>query len=196
MNTFLEGVESITLACSLVVVVPAVLVVALAPRHRPAVAGAALVGTSVMTWARAGRLWDVEFGGPWVIVVAVLIVAASIAAFVDGPAWRAGVAGVAAGVIAGWLWQPCVGEHFAEVLNRAESDRITSLWLMHVYVAGLFLPLAVLAAAAIAVPRLSPALHHRHVRHGALAVSAVYAGTVAIGRYDDLVGELFRISSG
>ncbi|MEM7139665.1 MAG: hypothetical protein AAF548_01455, partial [Actinomycetota bacterium] len=78
---------------------------------------------------------------------------------------------------------------------RAETDRFASLLLMHAYVAGLFVPLALVAAVPLAAPRLDGALHHRRVRAGALVVSAIYAVTVAAGRYDDLVGELFRISS-
>lgn len=67
MATFLEGVESITLACSLVVL--------------------------------AFRTAE--------------------------PTPTVGIAlGTATGAVAGWLWQPCVGEQRAEILNRAETERL------------------------------------------------------------------------
>ncbi len=49
MATFLEGVESISLLCSLVVLVPAVLLVLTAPARRVWLIVAFTVGTATMT---------------------------------------------------------------------------------------------------------------------------------------------------
>jgi len=197
MATFLEGVESILLACSLVVLGPTLLLVLVARTGRVLLLSGAVVGTSTMMWARAGLLWDFESDGLARWVIAGAIIAAFGGAFrADrvGPSLRLAL-GLAAGLVAGWLWQPCVGEHFAEVLNRAETDRVESLLKMHVYVIGIFLPAVLIVALPHAAPGTSRVLHHDVTRRAALAVAALYAGAVALGWYDDLVGELFRISS-
>lgn len=197
MATFLEGVESITLWCSLVVLLPTVVLVLVAPIGRVWLASAALVGTATMMWARAGRLWSFESGGSarWIIGVAVVAILAVTFRRRSASPIVSVALGLAAGAIAGWLWQPCVGEHFAEVLNRAESDRVVSLSKMHAYVVGLFLPAILLVALPAAVPRTQRLLTHPRLRRAALAVAVLYGGAVAAGWYDDLVSELFRISS-
>lgn len=197
MATFLEGVESILLACSLVVVVPILLVALAAKSGRVWTVAGAVVGTSTMMWARAARLWELDPDGRlrWLIAGAIIATfAGSFRADNAGAAVRFGF-GIAAGLIAAWLWQPCVGEHFAEVLNRAETAPLGSLVKMHAYVIGLLLPTIAVAALPHAVPAASRPLRHRYLRRASLAVALAYAAAVALGWYTDLVGELFRVSS-
>ena len=195
MATFLEGVESITLACSLVVIGPALLAVLLVRHRRAVVALGVIVGIATMMWARAGRIWDVASTGRRTIVIG-LVIAVTGAALIRAVSDRSRLGfGLAAGAIAGWLWQPCVGEHFAAVLNRAETDRAISLLQMHVYVIGLSLPILLVVAVPLAFPQARNLAHHRRVRAGAGMLTLAYAATVTAGRYDDVVGELFRISA-
>lgn len=197
MPTFLEGVESIGLWCSLVVILPMAVTVLATSGRRAWLVGGAIGGTATMMWARAGRLWDFEPDGMarWPLGVAIIVVFVAIYRPVPGgPPVGIGL-GLVAGAIAGWLWQPCVGEHFAQVLNRAETERLTSLVAMHAYVVGLSLPAILLAALPPAWPRSAALLGHRRVRQAALATALVYGLSVAAGWYDDLVSELFRWSS-
>lgn len=66
---------------------------------------------------------------------------------------------------------------------------------MHVYVVGLFVPVIILAALGHVAPRLGRLLRHDRLRLGVLALALVYALPVAAGWYDDLVSELFHLSS-
>ena len=197
MASFLEGVESILLACSLVILIPTLLLVLVAKAGRAWLVGGAIVGTSSMMWARAGRIWEFESNGSFRWVISGLILATFVGAFRaddSTPSLRFGL-GIVAGLVAGWLWQPCVGEHLAEILNRAETDRVESLVKMHAYVAGIFLPAILTAALPQAAPAAARVLNHDAIRRTSLAIVGIYAAAVAVGWYDDLVGELFRISS-
>ena len=197
MATFLEGVEAITMACTLVIGLPTLALALAARRHAAWVVAGSVVATALMMWARAAGHWNVANDG-WMVVP---IAAAIAAAFVF--AWRSerlprfgGVGvGVVGGGIAGWLWQPCVGEQLAKILNDADSQPFTTAPLMVVYTAGALLPVIVLAALPHAWPTIRDHLTHRNVGLAGTGVGMIYALTVVSGQYNDLVGELFRISS-
>lgn len=197
MATFLEGVESITLWCSLVVLLPAVVLALVMRTNRVWLVGAAMAGTATMMWARAGRLWEFDSDGAQRWLIGAAIVTTFVVAFRQhhAPPALSVALGLVSGGIAGWLWQPCVGEQFAEILNGAESDRAISLIEMHLYVVGLSLPAILLAALPYAWPPAKVALNHRAVRSAGLGAALVYGATVAVGWYDDVVSELFRLSS-
>ena len=197
MATFLEGVDAITMACTLVIGLPT-LFLALAARSRAAlVVAGSVVATALMMWARAADHWSLANDGWMVVPIATGIVAAFALAWRADryPASAAVGAGVLGGAIAGWLWQPCVGEQLARILNDADSEPFTTAPLMVVYTAGALLPVMVFAALPHAWPRIGPHLTHRNVGLVGAAVGGLYALTVVSGQYNDLVGELFRISS-
>lgn len=197
MATFLEGVEAITMACTLVIGLPT-LFLALAARDRAAlVVAGSVVATALTMWARAAGYWTVANDGWMVVPIAGVI------AFVFALAWRSerlppsgavGI-GVAGGGVAGWLWQPCVGEQLANILNDADTEPFTTAPLMVVYTAGALLPVILLAALPHAWPAIRDHLTHRRVGLVGTGVGMLYALTVISGQYNDLVGELFRISS-
>ena len=197
MATFLEGVDAITMACTLVIGLPT-LFLALAARTRAAlIVAGSVVATALMMWARAANHWTLANDG-WMVVPIAFVIAGSF-----GLAWRAdqlprfgsvGV-GVLAGAVAGWLWQPCVGEQLAKILNEADAEPFTTAPLMVVYTAGALLPVILLAAVPHAWPAIAHHLSHRRVGLVGTGVGMVYALTVISGQYNDLVGELFRISS-
>lgn len=197
MATFLEGVDAITMACTLVIGLPT-LFLALAARTRAAlIVAGSVVATALMMWARAANHWTLANDG-WMVVPIAFVIAGSF-----GLAWRAdqlprfgsvGV-GVLAGAVAGWLWQPCVGEQLAKILNEADAEPFTTAPLMVVYTAGALLPVILLAAVPHAWPAIAHHLSHRRVGLVGAGVGMVYALTVISGQYNDLVGELFRISS-
>ncbi|MEM8707998.1 MAG: hypothetical protein AAGE98_16155 [Actinomycetota bacterium] len=197
MATFLEGVSAITMACTLVIGLPT-LAIALAARGRAAlVVVGSVVATALVMWARAAGHWNVANDGWMVVPIAAAIAGAFVFAWRSAhlPAAAAVGVGVVAGGIAGWLWQPCVGEQLANILNDADSSPFTTAPLMVVYTAGALLPVILLAALPHAWPTINGHLTHRNVGLAGASVGALYALTVVSGQYNDLVGELFRISS-
>ena len=197
MSTFLEGVGAIGVACTLVMLVPAVALVLVARQARLTVALFYVMGAALLTWARAAGHWDVELTGAAVPVAAVLAAGVFVIAYLaKGPlSLSATEAGAVAGALAGWLWQPCVGPKLGEILNNTGTEAARTLGLMLVYMVGALLPALLLAVLPHALPATKRFLDRLPVAAVGGAVGAAYAITLATGRYDDLVGELYRIAT-
>ena len=197
MATFLEGVGAIGVACTLVMLVPAVALVLVARKARLTVALSYALGAALLTWARAAGHWNVELSGPAVPVAAVLVAGAFVLAYrAKRPAALSATgAGVLAGALAGWLWRPCVGPKLGDILNSADTEGVATLGMMLVYAAGALLPALLLAVAPHALPATKRFLDRLPVAILGGAVGAAYAITLATGRYDDLIGELYRIAT-
>lgn len=197
MATFLEGVESIGVACTLAALMPAIALVLVARKARLTVALLYLLGVTLLTWTRAAGHWDVELSGAAVYVAAVLAAGVFVLAYraqrpVSLPA--AG-SGVVAGALAGWLWRPCVGPKLGEILNSTDTEAARTLGLMLVYMAGALLPAVLLAVLPHALPATKRVLDRLPAVAVGGAVGAAYAVTLATGRYDDLIGELYRMAT-
>ncbi len=100
-----------------------------------------------------------------------------------------------AGALAGWLWRPCVGPKLGEILDSTDTEAARTLGLMLVYMLGALLPALLLAVLPHAVPATKRFLDRLPVTAMGGAVGAAYAITLATGRYDDLIGELYRIAT-
>lgn len=197
MSTFLEGVGSIGVACTLAALVPGVALVLVARKARLTVALLYALGTTLLTWARAAGHWDVELSGAAVFVAAALAAGAFVLAYwaKRAASLSATGSGVVAGALAGWLWRPCVGPKLAEILNNADSEGARTLGLMLVYMLGALLPALLLAVLPHAAPSTKRFLDRLPLVALGGAVGAAYAVTLAAGRYDDLIGELYRIAT-
>lgn len=190
INLLLEGIASLRFGCTIAFVLPALgPLVAARERAWVTALGFPLIA-AVVGWARFGGWWP-DAASQWVLVVAAAIAVAAVAAMlrVESISW-AGIASGVAAVLAGWLWVPCVGEHFSEPLNNADTAPWTSLVQVLVYVAGIGVPLLVLAALPVAVPRLAQLRDHRTSGVAGLVITAVVAITIATGLYGDLVVRL------
>lgn len=197
MATFLEGVGAIGVACTLVMLVPAVALVLVARKARLTVALLYVIGAALLTWARAAGHWNVELSGAAVPVAAVLAAGVFVLAFrAKGPlSLSATGAGAVAGALAGWLWRPCVSPKLGEILDSTDAEAARTLGLMLVYMAGALLPALLLAVLPHALPATKRFLDRLPVTAVGGAVGAAYAITLATGRYNDLVGELYRIAT-
>ena len=197
MATFLEGVGSIGVACTLAALVPGMALVLVARKARLTVALFYTLGVALLTWARAAGHWQVELSGSAVFVAAALAAGAFVLAYrAKRPASLSATgSGVVAGALAGWLWRPCVGPKLGDILNNADTEGGRTLGLMLVYMAGALLPALLLAVLPHALPATKRALDRLPVAILGGAVGAAYAITLAAGRYDDLIGELYRIAT-
>ncbi|MDE0162672.1 MAG: hypothetical protein OXL98_13160 [Acidimicrobiaceae bacterium] len=198
MATFLEGVGSVGVACTLAALVPAVALVLVARKARLTVALYYLVGVTLLTWARASGHWDVELSGAVMSLAPAAAVAGVfvLAYWAKAPASLAAIgSGLVAGALAGWLWRPCVGPKLGEILNSTDTEAARTLGLMLVYMAGALLPAVLLAVLPHALPAVRRFLDCMPVVVVGGAVGVAYAVTLATGRYDDLVGELYRMAA-
>ena len=197
MSTFLEGVGSIGVACTLAALIPGAALVLVARKARLTVALFYALGATLLTWARAAGHWDVELSGAAVFVAAALAAGAFVLAYRAKRAvsLSATGSGAVAGALAGWLWRPCVGPKLGEILNNADTEGARTLGLMLVYMLGALLPALLLAVLPHAVPSTKRFLDRLPLVALGGAVGAAYAITLAAGRYDDLIGELYRIAT-
>ena len=198
VDTLTEGISVITWACTLTVLVPGLALVLVARKARLTVALYYIAGAAFLAWAQAAGHWWVSARG------AVVVIAGFVAAATYVAAWRApghsspyGTgAGVVGGALSGWLWRPCVGERLGDILNDAATDGPRTLGLLAVYMAGVLLPLLLIAVAPYAVPAVGRLADRQPVAIAGALVGAAYAVALAIGKYDDLIGELYRFSAG
>lgn len=198
IDTLTEGIRVITWACTLTALVPGLALVLVARRARLTVALYYTAGAAFLSWAQAAGHWWVAARG------AAVVIAGMVAAGTYVAAWRAPGhssplatgAGLVGGALAGWLWRPCVGERLGDILNDASTAGPRTLGLMFIYMVGVLLPLLLIATAPYAVPAVGRLLDRLPFAIAGALVGATYAVALAIGQYDDLIGELYRISSG
>ena len=198
IDTLTEGIRVITWACTLTALVPGLALVLVARRARLTVVLYYTAGAAFLAWAQAAGHWWVAARGAAVVIAGIVAAGTYVAA------WRAPGhssplatgAGLVGGALAGWLWRPCVGDRLGDILNDASTAGPRTLALMAVYMVGVLLPLLLIAIAAYAAPGVGRLLDRLPFAIAGAAVGAAYAVALAIGQYDDLIGELYRISAG
>jgi cytochrome c biogenesis protein CcdA len=195
--TFFEGVEAITQACTLVILLPGIALVLIVRQGRLVIALSYTAFAALLMWAQAAQYWSIASRGIIVLPLGFCIAATFVAAKTAQETSQARLlaAGVSGGAIAGWMWLPCVGTQLGEILNNAAVDGARTLVLMVIYTTGALLPMLLLALLSLAIPVSERIFNHLVTKIVAMGFAALYAATVATGHYDDLVGELFRISA-
>jgi len=194
VDLFAEGIESLKLACSLVLLIPA-LGITLLGRRRIWLIPAWIVSVSLIAWLRFTGWWSPLPSGPGHILAGVVL--AGLAAL----AWKRDrletdvAATVMTAFIAGWTWIPCVGRELADILNNARAEPWAELVPTFVYLFGLFVPLVVFAALQVAWPKFGDLIERESVRSAGLAIVFLVGTLVAVTLFDDLASELAERSS-
>ena len=194
MNILAEGIESLKLACSLVLLIPAI-GVALMGRRRVWLVPVWIITASLIAWLRFTGWFTPLASGLGHVAVGIALV--GLAAL----AWQrdqlttdiAATAGVA--FLAGWTWIPCVGRELGEVLNNARAEPWSELVPTFLYMLGLFVPLVIIAALEVAWPKFGEISDSPNARAIGIGVIAMVGGLVAVTLFDDLASELARRSS-
>lgn len=194
MGVLAEGIESIKLACSLVLLIPALGIVMFG-RRRQWLVLAWIATVAVVAWLRFVGWWGLEASGFWHIAAGVALVAVVVVAWKrDTLAWDLEATMLAA-LVATWTWVPCVGRELGDVLNNARRAPWAELGPTVLYFVGLFVPLILLAALGVALPDLAKRTDIVVVRRIGLGIIALVGTLVAVTLFDDLAGELARRSS-
>lgn len=194
MATFAEGIESIRLACSLVLLIPALGIVLLGRRRLVLVATWVATAT-VVSWLRFVGWWGLESSGIWHALAGVGLVALVAAAWkLDRLETDVAVTAGAA-TIATWTWVPCVGRQLGDILNAARAEPWQQFGPTTLFTIGLFLPLVLVAAAGVALPDVAARTARPAVRNAGLGIIVLVGALVAVTLFDDLAGELARRSS-
>ncbi len=199
MAILLEGVRNIALPCTLVLIVPG-LVLAATGGLRTASTAAIIIGAGLTAWLQAVVGVAPPRGVAGGLVLAV-VMAAAILGLRAGPRPRASPAwmghrlvpvagGLAGGALSGLLWEPCVGPHLGEVLTRAPGDAAGTLLPLLAYIVGALLP--IIAAAAVAATWDGP--WRTTVARIGQALAWTIVGVLALGLDDRVVSALVRLS--
>jgi cytochrome c biogenesis protein CcdA len=194
MDLLAEGVESLKLACSLVLLVPA-LGVMLLGRRRLWLVPTWIITVSLIAWLRFTGWWTPLPSG--IAHIAAGFGLAGLAVL----AWKrndlvsdiAATAGVA--FIAGWTWIPCVGRELADILNNARAEPWAELAPTFIYLLGLFLPVVLFAALQVAWPKFGEVIELEWLRTAGLTIIFAVGALVAVTLFDDLASELAERSS-
>lgn len=194
INSLLEGIESLRLPCSWVLLIPAAAITLFGRRRSALVVSVFVVVATVLAWVRFAGWWFEAPSGALQIGLGVAIMATAAVAWKYDHGATDALASAVGGVVAVWAWIPCVGPELAEILNNARREPLSQLGGTIGYFLGLLLPFILVAAVAVVFPKLSERLEHRWVvTSGALLfglVGLLFATTL----YDDLASALFKIS--
>lgn len=186
-----EGAQSVVLACSLGLLIPAFGTV-LGVR-----AGGRLRGIVVFGVAAGFGAWLTVAGwNGWATgrFMQIVIVGGGVAAlWRGGHIVRLGGAGLI-GVFAGLTWTPCVGEHFGTVLTGGVRDPWPALVPLIAYVLAVLLIALVGAAIVDYLPGLKKRTAGPRLRYMGIGFLVAVALLVGAGRYDALQSQLVRWS--
>ena len=193
-----EGIESLRLPCTWVLLIPGVAVMLFGRRRTPLVVSAFIAVALGVVWLRWSGWWfEVPSGFTQISIGVVIIAGAGLAWKLDRGVTDALSAGITGGAAA-WAWIPCVGNDLAGLLNSdwdTTAEKVANFPGTAFFMLGQFLPFILLAAAGVLVPQLSERLQHRHI----ITVGAVLIGLVGLAfvtqQFDDLASELARRSN-
>jgi cytochrome c biogenesis protein CcdA len=184
-STFAEGVASIALPCSWILLLPAGFAVIGARGRRSVVAGVCggvVVGLmiratgSALPAALAGVVAGVALGGGFSLVTR------------TPWAW---LGGAVVGLAAASVWQPCVGAHLGDILSTGSIEPLAGSISMLPYALGISLPVPAVGFAA----ELLPANLGKWLARGVMVGGALMAVGVAVGWHVPVVGFLARWSA-
>ena len=152
MGIFAEGIESLKLACSLVLLIPALGVV-LMGRRRVWLVPAWIVTVGLIAWLRFTGWWTPLPSGLGHVAVGLGLLGLAVLAWRRDSLVSDLAATVSVAFLAGWTWIPCVGRELGDVLNNARAQPWAELVPTLLYSLGLFIPLVAIAALQVAWPK-------------------------------------------
>lgn len=195
INSLIEGVDSLRLPCSWILLIPGTAVILFGRRRTPLVVAGFAVVAMVIAWLRfAGWWFATPQGGVQIVLGAAIIASATVAWRNDSGLTDLLASGVA-GLAAAWTWIPCVGPELGEILNGSRTAPFDHVGGTIAFLTGQFLPFILIAAIGALSPKLSERLADRRIiALGAillLGVGLLFVTTL----FDDLASELARRST-
>lgn len=190
-----EGIESLRLPCTWVLLIPGAAVILFGRRRTPLVVASFMAAAMAIVWLRWGGLWfETPRGAVQIALGFVIMVGAAIAWRMD----RGLTDGLAAGITGGaaaWAWLPCVGPELGNLLNSDWEQPLTRLPGTIAFMTGQFLPFILIAAAGVIAPALSEKLQHRGIVTFGAILLAVVGLMFATTLFDEFSSELARRSN-
>lgn len=195
LELLLEGIESLRLPCSYVILAPAIGISLFARRRSGITIGAFVLAAVLVSWLRfAGWWFETPTGLTQVLAGVAIVLAVALAFRLDLGAADA-LLGALTGAIAVWSWIPCVGPELGGLLNRVGDAPWANAAGTASFVVGLLVPFVLLAAAEAAFPRLKHFLDRTVLRTAGAVVVGVVGLLVMLTLFDDVASELAQRST-
>ncbi len=194
VDLLIEGFESAFLPCSFVLLVPGAAALLASRQESSSAFGGFFVGLVALSFLRfSGR------GGEFPTLLVALMLAAAVVLLAIPIVRRlnivTGTGGLLVGAAAGVLWEPCVGLHFAELLNDLPDRGVpVGVILLTTYIIGVVAPLIALAAALYLIPNSTLILIRPVMLVVGCGILAILAMATAAGFSDDVIGKLVELS--
>lgn len=150
----------------------------------------------LVAWLRFGGFWPLgEVEGATQVGLGIAILAAAGLAWRQDHAVTDGLAAGVAGFAGAWAWIPCVGPHLGDVINGARSEPFAHIGGTVAFLAGLFLPFILVAAAGVAFPEFKLKTSNRFIVGAGFILFAVVGLLFTATLFDNLANELARRST-
>lgn len=192
-----EGIESLRLPCTWVLLIPGAAVMLFGRRRTPLVVSSFIAVALGVVWLRWSGWWFEVPSGFIQIGIGLVIMAGAAVAWKFDRGLTDGLSAGITGGAAAWAWIPCVGNDLAGLLNSdwdTTGEKIANFVPTAAFMLGQFLPFILVAAAGVLVPQLAERLEHR----GVVTAGAILVGLIGFAfvtqQFDDLASELARRS--
>lgn len=196
IDLLFEGVESLRLPCSWLLIIPGAAVIVGARRRTILVTLIFALVAITVAWLRFTALWPLgDVGGATQVGLGAAILVTALLAWKMDKAPTDGLLAGVAGLAGAWAWIPCVGPNLGNILNNARSEPFAHIGGTAAYLTGLFLPFIVLAAAGILFPKVQEKTEHPAFIGVGFFLLAVVGLLFSVTLFDDLASELARRST-
>jgi len=190
-----EGIESLRLPCSYVLLAPAIGVALFARRRSGITIGAYVLAAALISWLRFAGWWFEAPSGPIQVLSGAAIIVVCVVAFRNDHYAADVVLGGVTGTVAVWSWIPCVGPELGGLLNRVGDSPWANAAGTAAFIIGLLAPFVILAAAEAAFPRLSDLLDREAIRMAGAVVVLTVGLLLMVTLFDDVASELAQRST-
>jgi cytochrome c biogenesis protein CcdA len=195
LELFAEGIESLRLPCSYVILAPAIGIALFARRRSGITIGAFVLAAVLISWLRFAGWWFETPSGLTQILAGAAILVTCTVAFRTDHAVSDAVLGAVTGATAVWSWIPCVGPELGDLLNRVGESPWANAAGTASFMMGLLAPFVILAAAEAAFPRLHELLDQRVFRVLGATLIFMLGLLVMLTLFDDVASELAQRST-
>jgi len=195
LELFAEGVDSLRLPCSYVVLAPLIGLSLFAWRRSGIVVAAFACATALLVWLRFAGWWFAAPGGVLQVVLGVGLIALAVLAFRIDLASTDALLGASAGIVAAWSWIPCVGPELGSLINRVGDAPFTNGPGTMAFIAGLLSPFILLGAALATFPKAAAFGDRVGFRPIGTAITVMLGLLMMFTVFDDLASFLAERST-